>query len=94
MFGLIQHELREEVVEKVKWNICRDSAEDKLRDLLEWMKAVKRDTVHSVSKLLVQLCKRETDMKCHLISQARLYKFLPTRIMTSFPYVVHVACMM
>ena len=47
-----QHELREEVVEKVKWNISRDSPEDKLRDLLEWMKAVKRDTVHSVSSSL------------------------------------------
>lgn len=46
---LVQHELREEVIEKVKWNISRDSPEDKLRDLLEWMKAVKRDTVHSVS---------------------------------------------
>ena len=48
----VQHELREEVIEKVKWNISRDSPEDKLRDLLEWMKAVKRDTVHSVSSSL------------------------------------------
>ena len=40
-FFLVQHELREEVVEKVKWNISRDSPEDKLRDLLEWMKAVR-----------------------------------------------------
>ena len=40
------------MIEKVKWNISRDSPEDKLRDLLEWMKAVKRDTVHSVSSSL------------------------------------------
>ena len=45
---VFQHELREEVIEKVKWNINRDSPEDKLRDLLQWMKAVKRDTIHSV----------------------------------------------
>ena len=36
------------MIEKIKWNICRDSAEDKLRDLLEWMKAVKRDNIHGV----------------------------------------------
>lgn len=52
LFFFVQHELREEVIEKVKWNISRDSPEDKLRDLLEWMKAVKRDTVHSVSSSL------------------------------------------
>ena len=44
-----QHELREEVIEKIKWNISHDSAEDKLRDLLEWMKAVKEYTIHRVS---------------------------------------------
>ena len=54
--AMVQHELREEVVEKVKWNISRDSPEDKLRDLLEWMKAVKRDTVHSVSSPINALC--------------------------------------
>lgn len=48
-----QNELREEVVEKVKWNIKRDSPEDKLRDFLLWMFAVKRDTIHHVRMLLV-----------------------------------------
>ena len=36
------------MIEKVKWHINRDSAEDKLRDLLKWMKAIKADTVHQV----------------------------------------------
>ena len=34
--------------ERIKWNICRNSAEGKLIDLLKWMKAVKRDNVHFV----------------------------------------------
>ena len=37
------------MVEKVKWQINRDSAEHKLRDFLEWMEAVKRDTLYHVS---------------------------------------------
>ena len=36
-------------MEKVKWQINRDSAEHKLRDFLMWMKPVKRDTLHHVS---------------------------------------------
>lgn len=32
----------------MKWNINRDSPEDKLRDFIKWMKAVKRDTIHHV----------------------------------------------
>jgi hypothetical protein len=40
------NDLREEVVEKVKWQVNRDSAEDKLRDFLEWMYALKKDTLH------------------------------------------------
>ena len=43
-----QNDLREEVMEKVKWQVNRDSAEDKLRDFLEWMYAVKKDTLHHV----------------------------------------------
>jgi inositol 1,4,5-triphosphate receptor type 1 len=39
-------DLREVIVEKVKWQINRDSAEHKLRDFLMWMKPVKRDTLH------------------------------------------------
>ena len=48
----VQNELREEVVEKVKWQVNRDSAEDKLRDFLEWMYAVKKDTLHYVSAFI------------------------------------------
>lgn len=36
------------MVEKVKWQVNRDSAEDKLRDFLEWMYALKKDTLHHV----------------------------------------------
>ena len=43
-----QNDLREEVVEKVKWQVNRDSAEDKLRDFLEWIYALKKDTQHHV----------------------------------------------
>ena len=35
--------LTDDVREKVKWEINRDSAEDKLRDFLDWFKAVKID---------------------------------------------------
>lgn len=54
MFSVIssQNELREEVIEKVKWQVNRDSAEDKLRDFLEWMYALKKDTLHHVSDVL------------------------------------------
>ncbi len=34
--------------EKVKWNVNRDSPEDRLRDYLEWMEAAKRDIEHQV----------------------------------------------
>lgn len=43
-----QNDLREEVIEKVKWQVNRDSPEDKLRDFLEWMYALKKDTLHHV----------------------------------------------
>jgi inositol 1,4,5-triphosphate receptor type 1 len=39
-------ELPEELIEKVKWRVNRDSAEDKVRDFLEWTKAVKREVQH------------------------------------------------
>ena len=52
----MQHELREEVIEKVKWNVNRDSPEDKLRDYLKWMKAVKHDTEYHVSYMCVCMC--------------------------------------
>lgn len=36
------------MVERVKWQVNRDSPEDKHRDFLKWMDAVKRDTKHNV----------------------------------------------
>ena len=45
----IQDELPEEIIEKVKWSVSRDSAEEKVRDYLAWMKAVKREVLHVVS---------------------------------------------
>lgn len=45
----VQDELPEEIIEKVKWSVSRDSAEDKVRDYLAWMKAVKREVIHVVS---------------------------------------------
>ena len=47
-WSYVQHALREEVKERVKWMVNRDSAEDKTRDFLEWTKAVKNDTLHNV----------------------------------------------
>ena len=43
-----QNELREEVVEKVKWNINRDSIEDKQRALLDLFEPLKKDLKHQV----------------------------------------------
>ena len=40
-------QLSEDVRETVNWNINRDSAEDKLRDFLDWFKAVKIDQSYS-----------------------------------------------
>ena len=34
----------------MKWNIDRSSLDDKLRDFLEWMDALKKDTVHRVGQ--------------------------------------------
>ena len=64
----MQYELREEVIEKVKWNVNRDSPEDKLRDFLEWMKAVKRDTIHHVSSCVWWCVGDESDCFCRLDS--------------------------
>ena len=44
-----QNAIREELIETVKLRINRNSAKDKLRDFLEWMKVVKRDITHDVS---------------------------------------------
>lgn len=49
LFPHVQDELPEEIIEKVKWSVNRDSAEEKVRDYLAWMKAVKREVIHVVS---------------------------------------------
>lgn len=46
---MAQDQLSEEMVEKVKWQVSRESAEDKVRDFLEWLKAVKGIVHHLVS---------------------------------------------
>ena len=43
-----QNKFREDLVERVKWNVNRDSPEDKLRDFMDWMKAIKKETLHHV----------------------------------------------
>ena len=43
-----QNTLSHNLVERVKWNVNRDSAEDKHRDFMKWMKAVKKETSHQV----------------------------------------------
>ena len=35
-------------MDMVKWSVRRDTLDDKLRDFLEWMRAVKIATVHHV----------------------------------------------
>ena len=48
-----QNTFREDLVERVKWNVTRDSPEDKLRDFMDWMKAVKKETIHHVCEGVV-----------------------------------------
>ena len=45
----VQDQLPEELVEKVKWQVNRESAESKVRDFLDWMKAIKGIVNHLVS---------------------------------------------
>ena len=44
-----QYKLREEVVEKVKWNIKRGSMEEKQRELLDLFEPLKKDFKHQVA---------------------------------------------
>ena len=53
---MAQDQLSEEMVEKVKWQVNRESAEDKVRDFLEWLKAVKGIVQHMVSRSSIALC--------------------------------------
>ena len=45
---VLQNTFSHNLVERVKCNVNRDSPEDKLRDFMEWMKAVKKETGHQV----------------------------------------------
>ncbi len=49
-----QDELRKELRTEVKWNVNRESPEEKVRDFVTWSKACKKDIEHQVS------CKHET----------------------------------
>ena len=44
-----QNKLKDQVKEKVKWSISRDSMEAKQRELLKYMGPLKRDLKHQVS---------------------------------------------
>ena len=46
---IIKEKLREDLTEKVRWNINRDSMEDKQRALLDLLPALKRDINHQVT---------------------------------------------
>lgn len=46
---LQQDELPEEIIEKIKYRVNRDSPEDKTRDFLKWMEAAKSEIFHLVS---------------------------------------------
>ena len=39
----------EELIEKVKYRVNRDSPEDKTRDFLKWMEGARKEIVHLVS---------------------------------------------
>jgi len=39
----------------VKWGVRRDSLDGNLRDFLDWMKAVKKSTVHHVRMCLMYI---------------------------------------
>ncbi len=57
-----QDKLREDLSEKVRWNINRDSMEDKQRALLDLMPALKSDINHQVkSKELFLFCIHERE---------------------------------
>ena len=41
------------MVEKIKWQVNRESAEIKVRDFLKWMKAIKGEVQHMVSCIYI-----------------------------------------
>ena len=48
--------MREEIIKKVKWNIKRDSLEDKQRALLELFDPIKKDLKHQVCMQVLKEC--------------------------------------
>ena len=46
----LQRKFKEEVTSRVKWNVDRSSQDDKLRDFLHWMNALKKNTIHQVKQ--------------------------------------------
>ena len=48
-FNSLQVKIREHLSDTVKYEVDRSTQDDKLRDFHEWMKAVKKDTLHHVS---------------------------------------------
>ena len=47
-YVIVKDELREEITELVRWNVERDSMEDKQRALVDLMPSLKRDVLHQV----------------------------------------------
>ena len=52
---ILQNTLREEITEQVRWNVNRDSMEDKQRSLLDLMPALKNDIKHQVRKMEIDM---------------------------------------
>lgn len=50
---LQQDELPDELIEKIKYQVNRDSPEDKNRDFLNWMKAAKKQILHLVCAVVL-----------------------------------------
>lgn len=44
-----QDEMPEELIEKVKYRVNRDSPEDKTRDFLKWMEGARKEIRHLVN---------------------------------------------
>jgi hypothetical protein len=49
----LQREFKEVVTSRVKWNIDRSSQNDKLRDFLHWMDALKKNAIHQVKVVAI-----------------------------------------
>ena len=52
---ILQNNLREEITEQVRWNVNRDSMEDKQRSLVDLIPALKRDIKHQVRRMEVDI---------------------------------------